>query len=239
MTSFYTSLSALQAQQNWIEILGNNLANSSTPGFKSSYATFADQFSQTMRYGSAPGNGLGGTNPTQMGLGVRLATVGRDFQQGALTTTGRAFDMAIEGRSFFALSDGLRSLYTRVGTFGLDGSGNLVDQRSGLRVLGADGTPISIDANQKLAPKATGALSIAGNLPKVGNGPNPEILSNTSLASGTSAVLTGTATEPFAIPIGETWTLRVRVSGGSTQTASVTSTTGTVTAADVATANDG
>lgn len=239
MTSFFTSLSALQSNQNWIEVLGNNLANATTPGFKGSYATFADQFSQTLRYGSAPGAGLGGTNPSQIGLGVRLASVGRDFQQGALTTTGRAFDMAIEGRSFFTLSDGLRSLYTRVGTFGLDGAGSLVDQRSGLHVVGADGSPISIDANKKIPPQATGTLSISGNLPKVGNGPNPEILSNTSLATGTNAVLAGSVAEPFTIPIGETWTLRVRVSGGPTQTASVTSTTGTVTAAEIATAIDG
>jgi flagellar hook protein FlgE len=238
MTSFYTSLSALQANQQWIEVLGNNLANSSTTGFKSSYATFADQFSQMVRYGSAPANGLGGTNPTQIGLGVRVANVGRDFMQGALTTTGRAFDMAIEGRSFFALSDGARTLYTRVGTFGLDALGNLVDQRSGLRVLNTSGSSVSVDVGQKIAPKATGSVSIAGNLPKISNGPLPEVLATTNLKSGTNAVLAGTVAGPFTIPTGETWTLRVRVSGGATQTASVTSATGTVTAADIAAAID-
>jgi flagellar hook protein FlgE len=238
MTSFNTSLSALQANQNWIEVLGNNLANASTTGFKGSYATFADQFSQMVRYGSAPANGLGGTNPTEIGLGVRVANVGRDFMQGALTTTGRAFDMAIEGRSFFALSDGQRTLYTRVGTFGLDGSGNLVDQRSGLRVLDTSGNNVSVDIGQKIAPKPTSSVSVAGNLPKVSNGPLPEILSTTNLAAGTNAMLTGTAAGPFTIPTGETWTLRVRVSGGSTQTASVTSSTGSVTTAQVAAAID-
>ena len=239
MTSFTTALSALQAQQSWIELLGNNLANTNTTGFKGSYATFSDQFSQTLRYGSAPSGGLGGTNPTQIGLGVRMGNVGRDFQQGALTTTGRAFDMAIEGRSFFALSDGQRSVYTRVGTFGLDGAGTLVDQRSGMHVLGANGSPISIDANKKLPPQATGKLSISGNLPKVATGPKAEILSNVSLAAGTNAVLQGTVVGPFTIPAGETWTLRMRVNGGTTQTASVTSSTGTVTAAQVATAING
>ncbi len=239
MTSFFTALSALQAHQGWIEVVGNNLANSNTPGFKGSYTTFSDQFSRTLRYGSAPSSGLGGTNPTQVGLGVRLAAIGRDFRQGALTTTGRSFDLGIEGRGFFALSNGERPVYTRVGTFGLDAAGNLVDQRSGMRVLAAGGGTLTVDANARLAPRATSSLSIAGNLPKVVGGPLPEILGSTDLNSGTQATVQGSIAGPFTIPAGETWTLRVRVSGGAPQTASVTSTTGTVTAADVASAIDG
>lgn len=239
MTSFFTALSALQAHQEWIEVVGNNLANASTTGFKGSYATFSDQFSRTIRYGSAPGSGFGGTNPTQLGMGVRMANVGRMFQQGSISTTGRVFDMAIEGRGFFAMTDGQRSLYTRVGTFGLDASGALVDQRSGLRVQGVGGAPITIDENAQLAPQATSNIAISGNLPKVVTGPKPEILASPELSSGTQANVAGTIAGPFSIPAGETWTLRVRVNGGSPQTASVTSTTGTVTAAEVAAAIDG
>lgn len=239
MTSFFTSLSALQAHQEWIEVVGNNLANASTTGFKGSYATFSDQFSQTVRYGSAPGTGRGGTNPTQLGMGVRMANIGRMFQQGSLTTTGRVFDMAIEGRGFFALTDGSRSMFTRVGTFGLDARGNLVDQRTGLRVQGVGGTPVTIDQNAQLPPRATTEVAISGNLPKVVQGPKPEILASPELSSGTQAMVAGTIPGPFTIPAGEAWTLRVRVDGGSPQTASVTSTTGTVTAAEVAAAIDG
>jgi flagellar hook protein FlgE len=239
MSSFFTSLSALQAHQEWIEVVGNNIANTNTTGFKSSYATFADQFSRTIRYGSAPGTGLGGTNPTQIGLGVSVANIGRSFQQGALSTTGRVFDMAIEGRGFFALTDGQRSLFTRVGTFGLDSAGTLVDQRSGLKVQGLGGAPVTVDANSQLAPNGTGQVTISGNLPKVVQGPKPEILASPELHSGTQADVTGSIAGPFAIPIGETWTMRVRVNGGSPQTASVTSTTGTVTAAEIAAAIDG
>lgn len=239
MTSFFTALSALQAHQEWIEVVGNNLANASTTGFKGSYATFSDQFSRTVRYGSAPGSGFGGTNPTQLGMGVRMANVGRTFEQGSITSTGRVFDMAIDGRGFFALTDGQRSLFTRVGTFGLDASGTLVDQRSGLRVQGVGGSPIAIDANSQLPPKATSQISISGNLPKVVTGPKAEIMASPELSSGTQAAVPGTIAGPFSIPAGETWTLRVRVNGGSPQTASVTSTTGTVTAAQVAAAIDG
>jgi flagellar hook protein FlgE len=239
MTSFFTALSALQAHQGWIEVVGNNLANSNTPGFKGSYATFADQFSRTVRYGSAPGGGLGGVNPTQVGLGVRLSGVGRNLNQGALKTTGRIFDLAIEGRGYFALTGGQSPLYTRVGTFGLDAQGNLVDQRSGLHVMGVGGGAITIDSHAQLAPRATSVVSLAGNLPKTVTGPLPEILAGPELTSGTQAVAQGTISGPFTIPVGETWTLRVRVSGGAPQTASVTSTTGTVTAAEIATAIDG
>jgi flagellar hook protein FlgE len=238
MTAFSTSLSAMQANQNWIEIVGNNLANTSTTGFKGAYATFADQFSRTLRYGSAPSNGFGGVNPAQVGLGVRLANIGRDFQQGTLTTTGRMFDLAIEGRGFFGLTDGQRSYFTRVGTFGLDAQGSLVDQRSGLRVLGANGSAVTVNSNALMAPQATSQLAISGNLPKVVTGPKPEILSSPELSSGTPATVAGTQAGPFTIPAGETWTLRVRVDGGSPQTASVTSTTGSVTASDVAAAID-
>ena len=239
MSSFFTSLSALQAHQEWIEVVGNNLANASTTGYKSSYTTFADQFSRTIRYGSAPGTGLGGTNPSQIGLGVTVANVGRSFEQGALSRTGRVFDMAIEGRGFFALSDGLRSFFTRVGTFGLDSSGQLVDQRTGLKVQGVGGSPVVVNANAQLSPQGTSNIAISGNLPKVVQGPKQEILASPELNSGTQAEVQGSIAGPFAVPIGETWSLRVRVNGGSPQTASVTSTTGTVTAAEIAAAIDG
>ncbi|MBL8863761.1 MAG: flagellar hook-basal body complex protein [Planctomycetes bacterium] len=239
MTSFFTSLSALKAHQDWIEVVGNNLANASTTGFKGSYATFSEQFSRVIRYGSAPSAGLGGTNPTQLGLGVRVTNVGRDLQQGAIATTGRVFDMAIEGRGFFVLNGGTNAMFTRVGTFGLDSSGTLVDQRTGLRVQGVGGAPIRVDANAQLAPRATSSVAISGNLPKVVQGPKPEILASPELRSGTQAVVQGTIAGPFNIPAGETWTMRVRVNGGSPQTVSVTSTSGTVTAAEVASAIDG
>ena len=96
MTSaLYSALSGLQAHENWIGVIGNNLANASTSGFKSSRATFADQFSQTLRFASLPTGTTGGRNPVQIGLGVTLADIGRDMSQGALTSTGRVFDLAL------------------------------------------------------------------------------------------------------------------------------------------------
>src|SRR5262245_2605734 len=104
-TSFIAALGALRANQNWIDVIGDNLANASTPGFKSSRMLFADLFSLTLRPGTPPTGGIGGTNPLQQGLGVQVASVDRRLIQGASNTTGRTFDLMLQGRGLFALSD--------------------------------------------------------------------------------------------------------------------------------------
>ncbi|MBK7878703.1 MAG: flagellar hook-basal body complex protein [Planctomycetes bacterium] len=238
-SSLFSALSGLQAHQSWIDVIGNNLANSNTPGFKSSAATFSDQFARTLQYASGPGTGRGGRNPVQIGLGVRLADTSHNFSQGALTRTGRTFDVAMQGNGFFAVSNGVQNLYTRVGTFGLDALHQLVDQRTGFPVLSPTGQPIEIDTESLLAPNATTSARLSGNLPKVVTGPLPEVLTASSaFAQGSPAQLTSSNSGPFTIPAGETWTMRVTVAGGAPQTVSVTSVTGSVTATDIATAVD-
>ena len=237
--SLFSALSGLKANQSWIDVIGNNLANVNTPGFKSSGATFADHFSRNIQFASAPSANQGGRNPIQIGQGVRLADTPRNFAQGSLTSTGRAFDIALQGNGFFAVSNGIANLYTRVGSFGLDALSNLVDVRTGYRVLDPAGQPIAVDTTSLLAPRATSSAKIAGNLPKEVTGPlREQLASNAVFAHGFPAEVTGTATGPFAIPTGQTWSLQVTVGGGTTQTASVTSTTGTVGAAQVANAID-
>ncbi|MBI5364259.1 MAG: flagellar hook-basal body complex protein, partial [Planctomycetes bacterium] len=238
-SSLFSALSGLQAHQSWIDVIGNNLANSNTPGFKTSSATFADQFARTLQYAQGPGTGRGGRNPVQIGLGVRVADTARNFTQGALSRTGRTFDVAMQGNGFFAVSSGLQNLYTRVGTFGLDALHQLVDQRTGYPVLSPTGGSIEIDTESLLSPNATTSARLSGNLPKVVTGPLPEVLTASSgFAQGSPAQLTSSNSGPFTIPAGETWTMRVTVAGGAPQTVSVTSVTGTVTASDIATAVD-
>src|SRR5262245_24107 len=133
-SSLFSALSGLQAHQSWIDVIGNNLANSSTPGFKSSAAVFSDNFARTLQYAQGPAAGRGGKNPVQVGLGVAMSDTTKTFSQGALTNTGRVFDVALQGMGFFAVSNGIQNLYTRVGTFGLDALHNLVDQRTGYQV---------------------------------------------------------------------------------------------------------
>ncbi len=233
-SSLYTALSGLKAHEGWLGIIGNNLANSSTAGFKSSRATFADQFSQNLRFATLPSATSGGRNPVQVGHGVTLADIGRNMSQGALTSTGRVFDLALSGRGNFMLSDGVGTLYTRVGTFGLDGTSRLVDQRTGYLVLGQNGQGINVDSTSLFPPSATTNLTFTGNLPAQIGGPLAQILTTSAaFADGTQANVTGTTAGPYAIPIGETWTMDIAVSGGAPQRVSVPSVTGTVTAQEI------
>lgn len=220
--SLFSALSGMNAHQQWIDLIGNNLANSNTPGYKVSRATFGSTIAETLRHASAPTSTLGGVNALQVGLGVKLAATGRTFSQGALTNTGRIFDLALEGRGFFALTDGAQRFYTRVGTFGLDAEQNLVDQGSGLRVIGAAGSPIRIDVDALFPPQATGEMVLRGNLPAVVNGPLAEVLTgNAGLEEGFAAILTGT-TNSFPVTAGATYTMEVVASNGAPQTVTVT-----------------
>ncbi|MDE0892469.1 MAG: flagellar hook-basal body complex protein, partial [Planctomycetota bacterium] len=94
--SLYTALSALNAHQGWLDVIGNNLANTNTPGYKSSSATFGDAFSRNLQPAMSAGKG-GATNPMQIGGGVAMGAITRNFGQGALSQTGRTFDLAIGG----------------------------------------------------------------------------------------------------------------------------------------------
>jgi flagellar hook protein FlgE len=233
-SSLYAALSSLQAHQSWIDLIGNNLANSNTAGYKASDAVFSEQFAQTLNFASAPSTGRGGQNPTQIGLGVRLAAAPRAFTQGALTTTGRVFDLALQGAGFFAVRNGLQNLYTRAGSFGLDANHFLTDLRTGSQVINPGGNPIQIDTDSLLAPNATTTAQMSGNLPKVVTGPLPEVqTSSAAFADGTAASLTSSNAGPYTIPTGETWTMKITVNGSAPQIVSLTSATGNVTAQDV------
>ena len=237
-SSLFSALSGLQAHENWISVIGNNLANSNTPGYKSARAVFSDQFSQTLRFASLPSGSLGGRNPMQLGLGVQLADIGRNFDQGALTNTGRTFDLALNGRGHFMVTDGTNTLYTRVGTFGLDATSRLVDQRTGFRVLGLNGQPIDLDTTSLFPPSETSQISFAGNLPATITGPLAQVLtSSAALKEGTSASLTGSDnSDSFSVPVGETWTMEIVVDAGAPQIVSLAGQAAPYTAQDVANA---
>src|SRR5262249_45835168 len=113
-------LTGLRANQDYLDVIGNNLANSNTPGDKSSRVTFSDILSQTLRPASAPTSRLGGTNPLQLGRGAEISSIDQNFSQGSLLTTGRTLDLGIQGNGFFVLSDGNEQFFSRVGSFGLD-----------------------------------------------------------------------------------------------------------------------
>ena len=129
----------------------------------------------------------------QVGYGVGLASVDQTFTQGALSDTGRVFDLALEGGGFFALEGGEGRSYTRVGTFGLDSQQNLVDQGTGMRVLDPNGASIALDVSSLFPPQVTSEVTMKGNLSAVVEGPLAELLSaNSSFSMGTAAELLST-----------------------------------------------
>ena len=134
--AMYSGVSGLRAFKSQLDVIGNNIANLNTTGYKSARVTFRDMMSQTVSAGSSPGQGVGGTNPTQVGLGVSVASIDTDTSQGSLQATGRMTDIAIEGSGYLMVGDGSNRYYTRDGAFTLDADYNLVAASSGMKVLG-------------------------------------------------------------------------------------------------------
>jgi flagellar hook protein FlgE len=136
MRSLYAGVSGLQNHQTRMDVLGNNIANVNTTGFKKGRVTFQDMLSQTLTGAAKPTDNVGGVNPQQVGLGMTVASIDTIFTQGALQSTGVTTDVSLQGNGFFVLKDGDRSFYTRNGAFGLDGNGLLVNPANGMRVQG-------------------------------------------------------------------------------------------------------
>ena len=136
MRSLFSGVSGLKNHQTRMDVIGNNISNVNTYGFKSSRVTFQDMLSQTIAGAAKPEENKGGVNPKQIGLGMTIASIDRIFTQGSLQTTGNQTDLAISGDGFFIVSDGDKKFYTRSGTFGLDKNGSLVNPANGLKVQG-------------------------------------------------------------------------------------------------------
>ncbi len=146
-----SGVASLKAHQIKMNVIGNNIANINTVGFKSARVHFQDMLSQTLRSASRPSGVLGGTNPIQIGLGSKVGSIDILPLQGALELTGRSTDLAIQGNGFFMLTNGRDIVFTRDGAFALDASGFLVHRGTGWKVLGwrAD-TGGLIDTNQAI-----------------------------------------------------------------------------------------
>jgi len=131
-----TALTGLTAAETTIDVVGNNLANSNTVGFKASEALFATQFLQTQSLGSQPTENSGGTNPRQLGLGTMVAAITPNFTQGTIEISANPTDLAIQGDGFFIVQgQGGETLYSRNGVFDINSQHELVTL-NGNRLLG-------------------------------------------------------------------------------------------------------
>lgn len=145
MRSLFSAISGLRAHQTWMDVIGNNIANVNTTGFKEGRVRFTDVLYQLIHGAGAPGNNLGGINPEQIGLGASIAAIDTIQTQGALQMTGKPTDLAIQGDGFFIVQDASgNKFYTRDGAFGTDANGDLVNPATGMHVLDASGNKITI-----------------------------------------------------------------------------------------------
>ena len=136
MRAMYSGITGLKNFQTVMDIVGNNIANVNTVGFKALRVTFQTALLQTLKSGRAPQDNIGGTNPMQIGLGSQIASIDKLMTQGSFQNTGKKMDLAIQGDGFFILSNGSRYFYTRAGNFDLDMNGTLIQASTGLKLQG-------------------------------------------------------------------------------------------------------
>ena len=223
MRSLFSGVSGLKSHQTRMDVIGNNIANVNTIGFKSSRVTFADTLYQTQTGAAAPTDTVGGTNPKQIGLGVGVASIDLLFNDASTQSTGKNTDLALSGNGLFVVSrdkDGKDKYYTRAGNFSFDADYNYVVPGSGYHVVGwnADdsgsidtkSTPTGVkikDTMRSMGAKATTLISYKGNM----NSSVPTIVSmtdQTGAPAASPAVVDGTTIKA----------LTLKLSDGTTQT---------------------
>jgi flagellar hook protein FlgE len=207
LRSLYSGISGLHAHQQMMDVTGNNIANVNTVGYKASVVEFQDTLSQMLGAAGAPQNGQGGTNPAQVGLGVKNGGITANFAQGSQETTGRSGDMMIQGDGFFITRQGQEMMYTRAGQFTFDANGLLVNA-TGQPVQGwtakdgvvnAAGKPddIRMPLGSTIPPKQTKSITLKGNLSSDVT-PDPNNPTNTGFGPDGATPVTGYET---TIPI--------------------------------------
>ncbi|MBT8225278.1 MAG: flagellar hook protein FlgE [Dactylosporangium sp.] len=209
LRSLFSGISGLRTHQQMMDVTGNNIANVNTTGFKASQTVFEDTLSQMIKAASAPRDEFGGTNPSQIGLGVRLASVTTSFTQGSAQSTGRSTDLMVSGDGFFVLRNDNDLTYTRAGAFSFDANGRLCNP-DGMIVQGWPGVSGAVDTNIApgdvtlpvgilLPPVASTAITISGNLPADTTSTTPVSQSITTYdGQGSEVIVTATWTRNSA-----------------------------------------
>ena len=206
MRSLYSGVSGLKNHQTRMDVVGNNISNVNTTGFKSSRVTFSDTLSQTLSGASAPTENRGGTNPKQIGLGSATSAIDTLFTDGSVQSTGVNTDLCLSGNGLFIVKDGNLSYYTRNGNFKFDKEGYYVNS-DGLKVQGwsattpgdainTNGQPseICIPAGKTMAASATKVATFSKNLDAA-----EPMIKEMSITLATGDSYTVAAKKPYAV----------------------------------------
>ena len=233
LRSMFSGVSGLKSHQMKMDVIGNNIANVNTTGFKASRVTFQDLLNQTIRGASAPAGKRGGSNPIQIGLGVNVASVDLIFTQGGLQYTGGRMDYAIQGDGLFIVSDGSSYYYTRDGAFTMDANGKIVNAATGFTLQGwvarmgvVDTSTVpedlKIPVGQKLPAKATTEISIVSNLDATAGA--PELVPGNTAGISSASGIGGSGAGTYSIVVMADGSLKVNFtsSDGKTKEVSVT-----------------
>ena len=174
LRSMYSGISGMKNFQTKLDVIGNNIANVNTYGYKKGRVTFQDLMNQTVSGASRATANRGGQNAKQVGLGSSLSSIDTIQTQGSLQTTGRSLDVAISGDGYFVVRQGNNEMFTRAGNFYLDSNGNLVTGQGNLvqgypvnaagEINKSGAEDIKIDTNTTMAPQATTEATYNGNL---------------------------------------------------------------------------
>lgn len=174
--SLFSSVSGLKNHQSMMDVIGNNISNVNTIGFKQSRIGFAETFANTLSAGKKGTSSIGGINPNQIGLGAKISAIDRIWTQGPFERTGITTDVAIQGKGMFIVKNNGVMYFQRAGNFSFDNAGRLINPTNGAILQGklanANGeipsgnaiTDIIIDQNQKLAAEPTKNVQWIGNL---------------------------------------------------------------------------
>ncbi len=222
LNSLFSGVSGLQNLQKMMDVIGNNIANVNTIGFKGSRVTFSDTFNQFIKSGTNPSGSSGGTNSFQIGLGTKINSIDRDWNQGTFESTGTTTDLALQGPGLFILKSNGQQLYSRAGAFIFDADGKLVNPQNGAVVQGkvaVDGVipsgntieDVKIDKNLRIPAVKTANTTWGGNLQ-----------SSSSITQSQDIVQSGTLVPGSAYPTSTVKTTTIYDKNGNPFTLSLT-----------------
>lgn len=221
MRSLFSGISGLKNHQTRMDVIGNNISNVNTTGFKSSRVTFVDMLSQTQTGAASPKENIGGTNPKQIGLGSAVGSIDLMFQDGSVQSTGKNTDLCLSGNGLFVVNRGNERFYTRDGAFEFDAEGNYVLPGSGLYVQGWNGVDgvidttkatenIVVQVGKSMPATATSEVNYANNL-----NANIPMVTGITKSDGTAVTDSAVATEeePLTITLSDGTSI-IQTSGG-------------------------